>query len=202
MKKVLIIPEDFRNDESMLKPIVTAMMESIVKTKVKVDVCKDPRLQGVSQALNWEKIQWILDRYGGMVHLFLLCVDRDGDLNRRAKLNALEIKAQKYLANKYPTPNQKQFLAENAWQEIEVWVLAGLDLPKDWKWKEIRADKNPKEEYFLPFAKQRSLLEARCQGRGILAEEAAKHYDRIRQRCPEDIQELEKNIRQWCELSK
>ena len=24
------------------------------------------------------------------------------------------------------------FLAENAWEEIEIWTLAGLDLPRDW----------------------------------------------------------------------
>ena len=81
-----------------------------------------------------------------------------------------------------------------------MWVLAGCeDLPKIWKWSEIRAERKSKTSYFMRFAEQRSLLEARCQGRGILAEEAAKRYDRIRQLCPEDIQELEKNLRQWCD---
>jgi len=32
--------------------------------------------------------------------------------------------------------------------------------------------------------------------------EAAKRYDRIRKLCPEDVQKLEENIRQWCELNK
>ena len=32
------------------------------------------------------------------------------------------------------------FLAENAWEEIEAWVLAGLNLPSDWSWAEVRAE--------------------------------------------------------------
>ena len=195
---VLIILEDFVNDESMVLPIVRAMMVAIGKPKAKVTVCKNPRLRGHAEALRWEKIQEILERYGGMTDLFLVCVDRDGNEDRRAKLDGLEKKAQKFLSEKYQSP--KKFLGENAWQELEVWVLAGCeDLPKIWKWSEIRAERKSKTSYFMRFAEQRSLLEARCQGRGILAEEAAKRYDRIRQLCPEDIQELEKNLRQWCD---
>ena len=195
---VLIILEDFVNDESMVLPIVRAMMVAIGKPKAKVTVCKNPRLRGHAEALRWEKIQGILERYGGMTDLFLVCVDRDGNEDRRAKLDGLEKKAQEFLSEKYQSP--KKFLGENAWQELEVWVLAGCeDLPKIWKWSEIRAERKSKTSYFMRFAEQRSLLEARCQGRGILAEEAAKRYDRIRQLCPEDIQELEKNLRQWCD---
>lgn len=195
---VLIILEDFVNDESMVLPIVRAMMVAIGKPKAKVTVCKNPRLRGHAEALRWEKIQEILERYGGMTDLFLVCVDRDGNEDRRAKLDGLEKKAQEFLSEKYQSP--KKFLGENAWQELEVWVLAGCeDLPKIWKWSEICAERKSKTSYFMRFAEQRSLLEARCQGRGLLAEEAAKRYDRIRQLCPEDIQELEKNLRQWCD---
>ena len=195
---VLIILEDFVNDESMVLPIVRAMMVAIGKPKAKVTVCKNPRLRGHAEALRWEKIQEILERYGGMTDLFLVCVDRDGNEDRRAKLDGLEKKAQKFLSEKYKSP--KTFFGENAWQELEVWVLAGCEnIPKIWKWSEIRAERKSKTSYFMRFAEQRSLLEARCQGRGILAEEAAKRYDRIRQLCPEDIQKLEKNLRQWCD---
>ena len=193
---VLIILEDFVNDESMVLPIVRAMMTAIGKPKAKVTVCKNPRLRGHAEALRWEKIQEILERYGGMTDLFLVCIDRDGNEDRRAKLDGLEKKAQEFLAEKYQSP--KKFLGENAWQELEVWVLAGCeDLPKIWKWTEIRAERKSKTGYFIQFAEQRSLLEARCQGRGILAEEAANRYDRIRKLCPEDIGNLETNIQEW-----
>ena len=86
------------------------------------------------------------------------------------------------------------FLAENAWQEVEVWVLAGHDLPKDWTWQDIRQEPNPKETYFEPFAKQRSVLDEPGQGRKTLAREAAENYGRIRSLCREDVASLEAAI--------
>jgi hypothetical protein len=103
---VLIILEDFVNDESMVLPILKAMMVAISKPKAKVAVCKNPRLRGHAEALRWEKIQEILERYGGMTDLFLVCVDRDGNEDRRAKLDGLEKKAQEFLAEKYQTPEK------------------------------------------------------------------------------------------------
>lgn len=113
--KVLIIPEDFVLDQLVLRPIVEAMMKSKNRKNVRVRVCTDPRLRGVSQALDWDNIAKIIDKYR-MVDLFLLCVDRDGVKTRRERLNNIEQKAEAVL------PEGKQFLAENAWQEIEVWL--------------------------------------------------------------------------------
>ena len=55
----------------------------------------------------------------GMFHLYLLCVDRDGTQIARPFLTALEIQARTVIAE------DRAFLAENAWQEMEVWLLAG-----------------------------------------------------------------------------
>jgi hypothetical protein len=153
-------------------------------------------LGGISQALNWERISEILERYKGMVDLFLLFVDRDGEEGRKQVLERLEMQAK----NKLPTG--KIFLAENAWQEGEVWVLAGHSLPKNWVWQDIRQETNPKELYFMPFAKQRSLLAEPGGGRKTLALEAAKQYGRIRQLCPEDVFSLEERIKKFYTLSK
>jgi hypothetical protein len=188
---VLVIPEDFRKDQYMLKPIIKAMMEKLGKPKAKVVVCKDPLLGGVEQALKWERIEEIINRYK-MVDLFLLCVDRDGKENRKNSLDKIEQSAKNILQNKC-------LVSENAWQEIEVWVLAGHDLPPDWNWQQIRQEVHPKEMYFIPFADRRSLLNSPGEGRKILAEEAAKKYDRIRQLCPEDIANLETKISSWIE---
>jgi len=190
---VLVIPEDFRKDQYMLKPIFMAMMKEVGKPNAKVRVCQDPLLGGVNEALKWERIQEIIERYKGMVNLFVLCVDRDGKEGRKGALTTIEQQAINILTG------GRLLLAENAWQEIEVWVLAGHNLPSDWNWQVVRDEVNPKETYFLPFATQRKLLDAPGEGRKTLAEEAARRYERIRQLCPEDIADLEDRVRSFVE---
>lgn len=43
---VLVIPEDFRKDQFLLKPIVERLFRSI-KVKARVEICFDPLLAGV-----------------------------------------------------------------------------------------------------------------------------------------------------------
>lgn len=177
---VLVIPEDFRKDQYVLKPIVEKLMQAN-GVRAKVKVCQDPLLGGVGEALKWERIEEILERYRGMVRVFLLLVDRDCKSGRRAKLTNLEKKARKLLGD-----SDRVFLGENAWQEVEVWVLAGLsDLPKWWKWKDVRAECDPKERYYDVHAAKRGLGDAPYDGRDVLAREAAASFGRIRQLCPE-----------------
>jgi len=190
---VLVIPEDFRKDQYVLKPIIEAMMTEVGKPRSKVIVCKDPLLGGIDQALNKERINEIISRYKGMVDLFLLCVDRDGNEGRQVRLRDLEVHADELI------PAGKCFLAENAWQEIEVWALAGLDLPGEWAWADIRAEINPKELYFEELANQRGLLAEPGEGRKTLGAEAARRYVRIKQLCQEDIAILEAKVRNWLE---
>jgi hypothetical protein len=195
---VMVIPEDFSKDQHILKPIIERMLRQIIRRGARVRVCQDPRLGGYNEALKWENIQGIIRRYSGMTDLFLLCIDRDGDKDRRAKLDHIE---QQATALPEIDARGRAFFAENAWQEIEVWVLAGHDLLPGWNWQEIRTEVNPKERYFQPFAEERGLV---MRGRRVdatsykrLAEEAARRYDRIRRRCPEDIATLEQRIHAW-----
>jgi len=190
--RVVIIPEDFRNDQYILKPFVEAMLTAAGRPRARVTVCRDPVIRGVDQALDRNVLAQILERYSGMTDLFLLCVDRDGDHNRRHALDALEVDAAGLLS-----PGQV-LLGENAWQELEVWILAGqTDLPESWDWKAIRADIDPKERYYEPYAHMRGVSEQVGGGRKILAEEAARRYQRVRGRCPEDVQNLEARITGW-----
>jgi len=187
---VLIIPEDFRKDQYMLKPIVKAMLAYLGRPTSKVSVLTDPLLGGIDQALNHDQIRKIVKRYQ-MIDIFLLCVDRDGNVDRCKRLDNIEA------AMKSELPASKVLLAENAWQEIEVWVLAGLDLPPSWSWRAIRAERDPKEKCFQPIAKQRGLLAEPGDGRKTLGLEAAQRYgQRLRRKCPEDLQALETRIGQ------
>ncbi|MBI2863488.1 MAG: hypothetical protein HYX94_02880 [Chloroflexi bacterium] len=189
--RVLVIPEDFRKDQFVLQPVIAAMMDHLKVAHPKVLVCRDPLLGGVDQALKWERIEEIIKRYQGMVDIFLLCVDRDGKEGRRMSLDRIEDQAGIMLAS------GRVFVAENAWQELEVWVLAGHDLPPDWRWKDIRSEVNPKETYFYPFVESKNLGNEPGEGRRTLATEAARNYPRVRSLCPEDIGRLETRLRQW-----
>lgn len=179
--KVLLIPEDFRNDQHILKPIFERLFREIGRSSLRVEVCLDPLLGGVTEALKSERLQEIVDQYP-TIDIFILCVDRDGIVGRRQRLDQIEDEF------------GDAFFAENAWEEIETWVLAGLELPTDWSWREVRAEVSVKERYFEPFAAERKLSDAPGGGRKELGEEAARHIDAIRLKCPEDFDCLARRL--------
>lgn len=77
---VLVIPEDFRNDQYMLGPLFVGILEHCGKPNANVRVCLDPLLGGVTEAMKAERLDEIVARYDGMVDIYVLCVDRDGNV--------------------------------------------------------------------------------------------------------------------------
>ena len=183
---VLIIPEDFRNDQYILKPLFSRLFQAIGKGRTRVRVCLDPLLGGVGEALKSERIAEVVRKHQGMTAIFVLCIDRDGDVNRRQRLDSLQ--------QEFGGGHLFLFLAENAWEELETWVLAGLDLPAAWDWKTVRAEVQVKERYFEPLVAQRNLADAPGGGRKPLAEEASHRINAIRQKCPEDFDTLARRL--------
>ena len=177
---VLVIPEDFRNDQYILKPLFERLFGTFGSPNTKVRVCQDPLLGGIGEAMKAERVAEIVNRYEGMTQIFILCVDRDGKPGRRQGLDSLEDEF----------GNGRTFVAENAWEELETWVLAGLDLPKDWRWAAVRAEIHVKERYFEPLAAQRGVADGPGGGRKALGEEAARNIPAIRQKCCEDFDAL------------
>jgi hypothetical protein len=53
---VLIIPEDFRKDQYVVKPIIQRMFVAVGKPNAKVRVCLDPLMGGVREATRWARI--------------------------------------------------------------------------------------------------------------------------------------------------
>ena len=182
--RVLIIPEDFRNDQYLLRPLFDRLFRSL-NIPANVAVCQDPVLGGIREALKSERLREIVDRYDAMIDLFILCVDRDGNRSRRNRLDQIEAEFD----------GQRRFLAENAWEELETWTLAGLVLPNDWRWSEVRAEVSVKERYFAPLAQQRGVAGGLGQGRMRLGEEAARNIATIRRKCREDFDRLARRIR-------
>jgi len=184
----LIIPEDFRKDQYILKPLFTRLFRRLGVRSVQVDICLDPLLGGVAEALKSERITEILEDNRGMYDLYILCVDRDGVVGRRQRLDDIEAEIQIQFGNSV------RFFAENAWEELETWVLAGLDLPSEWRWADVRAEINVKEQYFEPLAALRSLANSQGGGRKALAELASRRIPAIRQKCPEDFDSLAQHL--------
>lgn len=179
--KVLIIPEDFRYDQYILKPIFNRLFKSIFNRNVKVRVCTDPLLMGVDQALSLGRLREIIDQYP-MHDLFILCVDRDCMENRRNRLEQIEHEF------------GSRFLAVDAWEEIETWALAGLSLPNSWRWTDVRGECHVKEHYFEPFARMRGASDGPGGGRKALGDEASRNIHAIRQKCLEDFDNLAQRL--------
>jgi hypothetical protein len=166
------------------------MMRDLNVPGAAVTICQKPLLGGIHQATRWERIAEIIDLYP-MADLFLLCVDRDGIAARRGKLDDIEEEARRLL------PENRALFAVDAWQEIEVWALAGHTMPRGWAWKSIRAEVHPKEWYFVPFVEGRGVHLLPDQGRRQLAEESARRYRRIKQLCQEDVAALHAKVEAW-----
>lgn len=193
---VLVVPEDFRKDQYVLKPIIEGMMRHLGVTAPRVRVCMDPLLGGVGEALKTERILEIVERYKGMTSVFLLIVDRDCNEGRSERLRQLEA-----LASEALDRPDRHFFGEVAWQEVEVWLLAGMqDLPARWSWHEVRAECDPKEHYYDRYAVQRGVLDTPYEGRETLGLEAGRNYPRIRKLCPEDVLNLERRVREALRL--
>ena len=184
--KVLVIPEDFRKDQYILKPLFERLLRSVGRRNARVRICQDPLLGGIGEATKSERITEIVERYGGMTDVFVLCVDRDGEQGRRRRLDDIE--------EEFGADRDRYFLAENAWEELETWALAGLDLPRSWRWADVRAEVHVKEEYFDKLAERRSVADGPGGGRKALGKEAASRIDTIRQKCPEDFDALARRL--------
>ncbi|MDE0009316.1 MAG: hypothetical protein OXS50_13670, partial [Gammaproteobacteria bacterium] len=171
--------EDFRKDQYILAPLFRQLFRSLGSTQARVTVCQDPLLGGVSEALKSKRLEEVVERYR-MADMLILCVDRDGEAGRRQRLDQIEAEFGK----------QRAFLAENAWEEVETWALAGLDLPTEWSWSAVRAEVNVKEVYFDALARLRGVATGPGGGRKRLGEEAARRLGAIRQKCVEDFDRL------------
>jgi hypothetical protein len=190
---VLIVAEDYRKDEYILKPIVTSMLEEVGKPRANVRVCRDPLISGVENALDPDTIKDVI-LTNPQFDLFLLVVDRDAEPNRHERLEEAENNA---ADSTRPT---QAFLAGQAHQEVEAWLLAGQqDLPDEWNWADVRAERQTKERYYDPYVAQKTLTNSPGGGRKPLGQVAGSNYaDRVRQLCDE-VQDLEDRVAETVE---
>ena len=65
--KVMLIPEDFQNDQYILKPLFSRLFRNIGIPSVEILICYNPRFRGVTEALTSDRLAKIVQRYGGMM---------------------------------------------------------------------------------------------------------------------------------------
>lgn len=190
---VLVVLEDTPRDQFIAVPIVRALCQFIGQP-AKVAALPE-RMRSVEQATDLEKLLPVLAARRGMVDVFLLIVDRDcrapgrpRDGHRAAALRNLEQK----VIESGELGAKCRFLACEAIEELEIWLLAGFDHDHD-AWQPMREHCDPKEAYFEPFARERGVFEKPAEGRSELMAQAVRRYRRIRHLCPE-LQNLEARL--------
>jgi hypothetical protein len=182
--KVLVIPEDFTKDEHILKPLAERILQDLGKPNARVEVCRDPNFGGIGEALKIKRLRKVIAQYCTS-DLFILLVDRDGETGRDAAVSQIEATLQCEIA-----ASGRRFVASLAWQEVEVFILAGHELPSGWSWREIRADPDVKNTYFQRMAASKNTTGLPHDGRKKLMAEAMQNWNRIKSLCPEDIGSL------------
>jgi hypothetical protein len=187
--KVLVISEDFTNDQHILKPVLQKVVEEAGKPNAVVQICLDPKFQGISECLKIHRLRTEVLRRYPMIDLFLLVVDRDGRESRAAELEYVERELKADLRG------AQRFLAEMARQEVEILLLAGHRLETSWKWKKIREDPDVKDTYFQHLVEREGTALAPQEGRKELMRMAIRNWPRIRRRCPEETTGLASRIR-------
>jgi len=180
---VQVILEDTPRDQHIAIPIVQAVFQYIGRP-AKVRAFNE-RMRSVERATDFDSLLPLLAARSGMVDLFILIVDRDCRAPNRPRggnrAAALQILETRVVESGVLGPNC-HFMACEAWEELEVWLLAGF---YHTNWNEIRDHCDPKEAFFEPFAKAHGVIEKPAEGRAHLMHEAIRHYRRIRSRCPE-----------------
>lgn len=181
--KVLVVPEDPTLDQYVLKPIVERLFADLGKAP-RVQVLSNPRLHGVAEALDAAILADIVDT-NPMIDVFLVLVDRDGD-DRKRPLQAKE------RTREHP---DRLFVCL-AIEEIEVWMLAAHRDALGVPWREIRAERDPKERFAHPFLAARAPKLSAGGGRSWAMRELGAKWKGVLEVCPE-LEELKQTLADW-----
>ena len=181
---VLIVPEDFRKDQFVLKASFREAPCLIGQAARDGESVSGPaprwrrRSVEAGNGLRRSSSDTVERR-----DIIVLCIDRDGRAGRRQRLNQLE------------ETFGERFLGAEAWEEIETWVLAGLT--PSWELElGRRASRGGRQRAVLRRTGETARASAARPdgGRSELAEEAASRIDGIRRKCSEDFDALAQRI--------
>jgi hypothetical protein len=179
----MVIPEDPTVDQYILKPIVEQLFADVGKTP-RVQVLSNPRLQGVDQAMDAAILADIVET-NRMIDVFLVLVDRDGD-DRRRPLQARDRMSE----------HPDRLFVCLAIEEVEVWMLALHREALGASWRDVRAERNPKERFAQPFLAARAPKLGLGGGRAWAMRDLGARWKGLLEVCPE-LEDLKQMIGAW-----
>jgi hypothetical protein len=182
--KILVVPEDPKHDQHILKPVVARLFADLGKT-ARIDVLARPRLRGVAQALDRAVLAEVVATYP-MIDLFLVLVDRDGDERRQAVAAAREAE------------QAGRLLVCLAIEEIEIWMLALHHDKLGASWRAVRREISLKERFAQPFLAKHAPGSAPGDGCSWAMRGLGGQWKGACRRCPE-LAELRDRIQRWLE---
>lgn len=181
----MVVPEDPRLDQYILKPLVEQLFADLGKSTARIEILSRPRLRGVAQALDAAVLAEVMETYR-MFDLFLVLVDRDGRTERYAEATARE--------NEHPN----QLFVCLAIEEVEVWMLAIHRDALEHNWSDVRADHDPKERFAHPFLAEHAPKLDLGGGRAWAMRPLGQKWKGVLDVCPE-LAELRRRVSSWLE---
>jgi hypothetical protein len=178
--KVLVIPEDRTYNGYIMQPLIGRMLRKLEEPHARVEVLKEPRVQGYDSAVKAIRSDEVFNRFGNW-DLWLFLPDAD----RARGLTELE--------RELKTNRGVNLLCCAAKPEAEAWLLAGHHDKLTITWQDARMHPSLKESVFLPFLDQHGQPAAPGKGRKDLMRQTLTNYRGLLARCPE-LKELQDRL--------
>ena len=173
--RVLVIPEDPKQNGHILKPLVRALMRDSRRPAAKVRLLTKPRVRGYAQAV--KVIRDELPELYGFFDLWLFFPDADrasAEAMRRLEADVAERGISLFCCPAQP--------------EVEIYACAAFreDLEDlDGTWKDARGHERFKEEIFRPLLGKHGDPKRASGGRDLMIEASLRKLPRLFKLCPE-----------------
>ena len=179
--KVLVIPEDPKNNGYILKPVVERVFREAGRPNAQITMLRHPKLHGITSAK--DAIRHDLPEIWRWMDLWVFLPD--ADRTNDVALAALEAEMR---------GQGITLIGCAAKPEVEALMLAGhrdrLRIP----WSAVAGHPRFKEEVFDPFLEEHGYPDLPGNGREKLTRETLNNYDALKQLCPE-IAQFEERVR-------
>ena len=177
--KALLVCEDPSLDAFILRPILSRILKDAGRPTARVDTC-DRRSVGKGIAGLSKNLPAILDQYR-MHELIVVVIDRDANqpTNHESRMQHF-------------CSLDGRIVGVCAIEEVEAWMLGLYPNELGAAWKEVRAERDVKERFAVPFLREAS-FGGPGRGRKQAMRALSGSWSGLLSRCPE-IGELRRQV--------